>query len=193
VPEDRKLNPKDIEVPLIAIEAAAEEYLTAHPEPTGVSGGDLVSNAVNRVVSSVIIGGARHQLHDVAMMGIETEVRMLLEHGADANARGAWRWTPLLLASAQGHLRVARRLLDAGANPDIGNVHKITALMYAARYGNDGICALLLDYGANLNLQDVYGDMALMVRRGWGKSRSRNDGLKPEQILPFEMHTDNPH
>jgi ankyrin repeat protein len=62
-------------------------------------------------------------LHDAAKHGHESIVRLLLEHGADPNAREAGDNTcPLHWAAARGDLETMRALLDAG-----GDVHGLGA------------------------------------------------------------------
>src|SRR5215510_10339691 len=47
-----------------------------------------------------------------------TEVSLLLESGADPNARGLHGWPPLLTAIFTGHSEAVPALLDAGARID---------------------------------------------------------------------------
>ena len=60
-------------------------------------------------------GGPLHR----AMDNYDTEaLRMLLEAGADVNARDEWRGcTPLHTAADRGNVAATRMLLEAGANP----------------------------------------------------------------------------
>ena len=68
----------------------------------------------------------------------------------------------LQIATANGHLEIARELLKRGANVDLPSNFGSTALMTAAVYGNLSILLLLLQYSANPDLQDEYGGTALM-------------------------------
>ena len=69
-------------------------------------------------------------------------LRLLLDAGADVNARGG---LPLVHSVDGGHLKAARLLLDRGAEPD---ALKGEALRLATRYARQDIVVLLLQRGA---------------------------------------------
>jgi ankyrin repeat protein len=48
--------------------------------------------------------------------GHEAVIRLLLEKGAEINAKGKFGWTPLSLAAGSGHEAVVRLLLEKGAD-----------------------------------------------------------------------------
>ena len=50
-----------------------------------------------------------------------TDVRNLLNAGADPNAQGHIGWTALMNASRRGHTKIVQELLKAGANPNVYN------------------------------------------------------------------------
>ncbi len=90
-------------------------------------------------------------LHGVAGGSDLRSVRLLLDHGADPNARtkpgmktyGLWRdarvrgETPLHRAAAWGSAEVIQSLLDAGADPTIRDANKDTPLSWASWYLRD--------------------------------------------------------
>jgi ankyrin repeat protein len=90
-------------------------------------------------------------------------VRLLLEHGADPNARDVRdNATPLHFAAANGTLDSARLLLDAGADVHgTGDVHNADVIGWAARAGNEAVVNLLLERGAH---HHVFSAMALRDR-----------------------------
>jgi ankyrin repeat protein/catechol 2,3-dioxygenase-like lactoylglutathione lyase family enzyme len=90
-------------------------------------------------------------------------VRLLLEHGADANARDVGdNATALHFAAANGTLDSVRLLLDAGADVHgIGDVHNGEVIGWAAREGNEAVVNLLLERGAR---HHVFSAMALRDR-----------------------------
>ncbi|KAF6840319.1 hypothetical protein CPLU01_01343 [Colletotrichum plurivorum] len=89
-------------------------------------------------------------LEIAAGMGQEDVVRLLLNKGANPNAKNAARKTsPLIRASANGHLGTVQCLLDAGARVNNATtMHSQTALTAAAAAGHVDIMRLLLLRGA---------------------------------------------
>jgi ankyrin repeat protein len=80
-------------------------------------------------------------------------VRVLLEHGADPNARDVGdNATPLFFAAGGGPIETVRLLLDAGADPRAeGDVHQLEAIGSATCFGPTipwDIVNLLLERGA---------------------------------------------
>ena len=55
-----------------------------------------------------------------AYHGHADTVRLILQHGGDANSANDRGQTPLAGAVFKGYTEVARALLDAGADPDAG-------------------------------------------------------------------------
>src|SRR5205823_6069078 len=70
-------------------------------------------------------------------------VRLLLESGADANARQHGGWTPLHAAAAHGHVQIVDLLLDAGADPAAANDEGRTAATLADQNGHVALAARL--------------------------------------------------
>ncbi len=88
-------------------------------------------------------------------------VRLLLEHGADPNAREAGDNTCALhWAAAQGHLEAVRALLDAGADVHgIGDVHELDVIGWATFYHAPGDDPTRMD----VSRQDM---VSLLLERG---------------------------
>jgi uncharacterized protein len=57
-------------------------------------------------------------LHIAALWGDRHATRMLLEAGADVNAKGDMSCTPLHFAVSNNHVQVAEVLLEHGADPE---------------------------------------------------------------------------
>lgn len=95
-------------------------------------------------------------------------VRLLIEHGADPNARDAGdNVSPLHVAAANRALESVRLLLDAGADVHgTGDLHKGDVIGWAASAGNDEVIALLIERGARHHIFSAMalGDLALVER-----------------------------
>ena len=70
-------------------------------------------------------------------------MRLLLEHGANPNAEDNEGWTPLHLASSDGHTTIVRLLLDRGASADMKNNKGRNTLQVATTHGMDEIVQVL--------------------------------------------------
>jgi ankyrin repeat protein/uncharacterized glyoxalase superfamily protein PhnB len=98
-------------------------------------------------------------LHTAAMHGRADAVRLLLQGGADPNAREAGDNTyPLHWAAANRHIEVVRALLDAGGDVHgVGDVHELDAIGWATFFHQPGrapgdspeVASLLFERGAH--------------------------------------------
>jgi ankyrin repeat protein len=70
---------------------------------------------------------------------------MLLERGADANAKNKLGGTPLMWAAVYGHEDVAKALLAKGADPKLKDADGVTAAGWAKKNQRDEMAQLLLD------------------------------------------------
>ena len=104
-------------------------------------------------------------------------LRLLLDHGADPNARYDWNVesmqeddeTALIRAARQNRLPVVRLLLSRGADiNETSNLGGKSALMLAARQGSVSAVHYLVDHGAAVNAHDKTGETALMLAAGEG-------------------------
>ena len=110
--------------------------------------------------------------------------------------------TPLLYATREGHLDIARVLLDHGANVELADGDGVTPLINAVinasiiRVNRTGtsdhlrIAQLLLDAGANVNAADWYGETPLWAAvdvRNLELGRDGNDrGVRDEAFALIE-------
>ena len=90
-----------------------------------------------------------------------SEVKRLLEAGADPNAMDNDSDNVLMNAAMYASAACMNALLQKTANPNIKNKHQQTALMYCT---NDlEKCKLLIQYGADVNAKAKSGNTALLI------------------------------
>jgi len=88
---------------------------------------------------------------------------MIKDDGADVNGKNVDQEAPLLWASFNGHVRVAKILLDNGARINDTNKVGWSALMAAVENGSEEMVKLLLARGADVNLKIESGSTALTL------------------------------
>ncbi|KAM3549052.1 hypothetical protein MY1884_008914, partial [Beauveria asiatica] len=103
----------------------------------------------------------------VAEEGQEAVVRLLLEKGAEIEAKDESGRTALGWAARQGHEAVVRLLLEKGAEIEAKESGR-TALWWAARQGHEAVVRLLLEKGANCEAKDEYSQTALGLAANQG-------------------------
>jgi ankyrin repeat protein len=86
---------------------------------------------------------------------------LLITAHANANAANEFGVTPLVLASANGSLRLVDRLLKAGADPNAGPGE--TPLMIAARTGSLEVVKLLIASKADVNGKEPTRDQTVLM------------------------------
>lgn len=70
-------------------------------------------------------------LHYAATDGHEEVARLLIEKGADVDARSPNQTTPMMMAAWRGHIHTVKVLLDAGADATLKNERGMTAIDFA--------------------------------------------------------------
>lgn len=91
-------------------------------------------------------------IHWAACEGSTDLCLLLLENGAESEARAADGTTPLKAASAKGRTEVVKLLLAKGCSPNQRDVYEATPLVYSAFYGHTEVVELLLAAGADKEL-----------------------------------------
>ena len=109
-------------------------------------------------------------LHFAAVCGLHGIVKFLaIDHLQDVHSRRFDdEWTPLHLASAYGHVEVARALIEHGADVTTVAVDKWTSLHVASRRGHMDIVRFLVEHGADVMACDTGGKTPLHVATRWG-------------------------
>lgn len=107
-------------------------------------------------------------LMTAAAAGHAEVVQVLLDRGADVNARDVHRRSALNHAVfIRGHVEAARVLLDGGADINArDDPAERTILMHAAQSGHLEVVQVLLDKGAEVNARDCSGKTALNLAQG---------------------------
>jgi ankyrin repeat protein len=132
-------------------------------------------------------------------------VSLLLERGADPNARTLAGFSALMFASGFGHLPVATLLIEKGADVNAKNGLGNSSLQIAAGKSSDlNTVALLLDRGANIDAQARDGWTALMdaidlnqvaiakalIQRGANVNLAANSGWTALMAAALKGHAD---
>ncbi|KAJ1172027.1 hypothetical protein NDU88_003882 [Pleurodeles waltl] len=100
------------------------------------------------------------------------DVCLLLERGADINAKFKYGWTPLLQAVQLGWDEIVHLLLERGADPLVKKDNGATPFIIAGMLGSEEYLKLFLSRGANINEQDDYGFTALMETALYGHEQA---------------------
>ncbi len=112
--------------------------------------------------------------HDVTQT-----IRLLLEKGADIEARDEQGQTPLIRAAAGAQARIVKLLLEKGAYIEAKDTSGATALIASACGGCVSIdmgdtfeCVqVLMAHGANVEAKTTGGSTALMVAASYGQTK----------------------
>ncbi|CAG0925113.1 unnamed protein product, partial [Notodromas monacha] len=96
-------------------------------------------------------------LHIACSAGHDRAGKLILEAGADVEARNGKQWTPLDCAARNGHRKCVDILLQADAPLDPVDKRRTTPLQLAARQGHHAVVHQLLRAGADLAARDSNG------------------------------------
>ena len=72
-------------------------------------------------------------LHEACRNGHPEVVELLIDHGADIEAKDGVQRTPLIITAESENARVAEILIDCGADINAQAIRGYTALLWAAR------------------------------------------------------------
>ena len=142
------LSDKDAEL----LEAIDKDDIAA--ARAALSNGANVNTIVNRIDMTAIMRASGRGHADI--------VKLLLEKGANVNAKSIHGYTALTAASRNGHADIVKLLIDSGADVNAKEIEGATALMAASWAGHADVVRLLLDNGADVNAEDTQGRTVLM-------------------------------
>ena len=83
-----------------------------------------------------------------SVKGMLKHVALLLEHGADVNAKDDYGRTALAEASRRGRRKVVELLLNHGADVNVKSAREMTALAWATKKGHEKVVEVLIKNGA---------------------------------------------
>ncbi|MHC4153820.1 MAG: ankyrin repeat domain-containing protein [Planctomycetota bacterium] len=115
--------------------------------------------------------------------------QVLIDAGADVNARSDSNWTPLHFAVFAGNTQVAKVLIGNGAHVDPRDGTGLTplhmAVVEAVFSGSSGMVNLLLESGAGPNVRDNLGETAADIVKDLMVSKELNSPQRArcERIL----------
>ena len=137
----------------------------------------------------------RTPLHYAAYCGFLAIVKVLvINHSQDVDSRAfKHEWTPLYLASAKGHVEVARWLIEHGASVTAQDKGGLTPLHGPSALSRVEVVRLLIEHGADVTAKDNAGstplhvvsdlrrvDVArLLVEHGWDATAQDKRGRTP--------------
>jgi ankyrin repeat protein len=150
----------------------AKQLITAYPQDVNTRGGH---HGFPLCVASY--------MEHLDVMGL------LLEHGAEINAKDYCGMTPLHAASKFRNLKAMKLLLENGADMDARNNDNDTPIGTASHFGTLGAVQLLVEHGADVNVRGRYGRTPLH-HASWAFSSniSRNEDHNPEVVHFLLQH-----
>ncbi len=133
-------------------------------------------------------------LHFSSRWGHEYCARLLLEKGADPNAKADDGSTPLHVACEHGDEEVVKFLLAGGADPNARNEYGSTPLHNAANHGCTRALTVLLQNGADPTIKDktlnkTPLELAVYVHRDRCAEILRNHMAAPQQTTAVGNNT----
>jgi ankyrin repeat protein len=100
-------------------------------------------------------------LHKAADLGQLDVVKLLLEKGADLEAKTQWGGTPLYVTAFRGQLEVAKYLVSKGADINIVTTDGWTPLTKCAELGHIQLAKFFINQGVDIWQKTQYGATAM--------------------------------
>ena len=102
-------------------------------------------------------------LHIAVLCNRPANTILLLDNGADLEARDSGDQTPLCIAARKSAEDIVRILLDRGANVNAYSNLGHTALHFSLEEGNFNVAKILFEHGAKINPKEIEGEYALLA------------------------------
>lgn len=103
--------------------------------------------------------------HAINTVGQEAVVRLLIEHGADVNAKHPLGQTPIVAAVVSDDRTILELLFKHGIDIQTADQYGDTPLHKASAYGELSAVSFLLENGADVNVKNSRGETPLMRAR----------------------------
>ncbi|MHC4646915.1 MAG: ankyrin repeat domain-containing protein [Planctomycetota bacterium] len=131
--------------------------------------GEKVNTKTGKIELFVAAGGKT--LHEAVAKGDTKLVKVLLEKGADVNAKDTKGITPLVRAAAGGYETIVKMLIDRGADVNATADDGRRALYVAVARGDLGIVRLLIEAKVDVNIKNGHGSTALHAAAVWDRQK----------------------
>lgn len=93
------------------------------------------------------------------------QVKILLDHGANVNAKTIIDFVPLSRAVIKADKNMCALLISRGADVNATNSSGDSPLFFAIRDDHEDICDLLISKGADVNIKDKHGYTPLKLSK----------------------------
>ena len=156
-----------------------QRYGGAKPEigKDGKTHGNVLANAARKddpvLVMRLLTDGADidyatpslayNALGAASSRGNLSMVTLLVEQGADVNAKGGYSGNALYLACCGGHMDVVNFLFEKGADVNARIMGGDTALIGASEKNRLDAVQFLVEKAADVNIKSEYGEIALLL------------------------------
>lgn len=117
--------------------------------------------ALPRMTPNAEFSQSDDELFSAALAGDAGAAALAIEKGANVNAAGALKRTPLFAAAFCDRPEMVKLLLEAGGRHDIADINGMLPLHAAVVVGGTVTAEVLIANGANVNGKDAAGRTAL--------------------------------